>query len=83
MTFEELLSRIDSILAKNQEGSVTPCDITSAAAIVFSHWNYTMEQTRLDVQIAGNSSIQELLTTQRSMLDSLKSTPPEKPAWMP
>ena len=77
MTFDELLGRIGQLTEKFEVPT------TDAAAIVFSHWNYSMEQTRLDVQIAGNSSLQELLTTQRSMLDSLKSTPPEKPAWLP
>ena len=67
MTFEELLERIDLVLAKNQEH----IDIVAAASIVFSHWSYSMEQTKLDMQL---ESVADLKTAQKDLLQSLDST---------
>ena len=68
MTFEELLDRIDLVLAKNA-GDRSQVDITAAASIVFSHWNYSMEQAKLDMQI---DSVVELKNAQKDLLASLE-----------
>lgn len=81
MTFEELLGKIEELVAKFEMPA------TDAAAIIFSHWTYSMEQTRLDIQVSNTSGLKEVLETQRELLKSLdegnttggRSTKP----WMP
>ena len=63
MTFEELLGKIEELVAKFEMPA------TDAAAIIFSHWTYSMEQTKLDMQI---DSVVELKNAQKDLLASLE-----------
>ena len=63
MTFEELLGKIEELVTKFEMPA------TDAAAIIFSHWTYSMEQTKLDMQI---DSVVELKNAQKDLLASLE-----------
>ena len=80
MDFSELMKRI-GLLVDTYGDKVSPTD---AAAIVFSHWQYSMDQAKSDLQAISANDLRGLLDSQRSLLSELKS-PQEnsrKQPWM-
>ena len=78
MTFDELLKRVDQIVTKYPD-RIMPTD---AAAIVFSHWAYSMDQDKLDAQMTNMGDLQTVLSTQRELLASLKEPVEKRQPWL-